>query len=870
MKRTFPPRFFARLLLIPLGLWLGGRAAWAATLSVTPSAISNQYAGMITLAITGLINGETVTMDKFLDANTNGVIDGGDLLMQRFQLTDNQVSLIGGATNVIVPGDSNPASSNITTRLNFERIDVEHIVGSYLFKLTSPSTRFTPVTTTFNVTNSAYLQSFTGQVRSNGTATLVANAIVVLLGTNTDGNNFVGGTVANNTGNYSFKVAPGSYQLAAFKSNFVGDFTVSAVAVGAGATVATNVNAIPATRTIAGRVADAANTNLPLPGILVFLESDGGFFALSFTDTNGNFSAPVTATSWQVSAQGQDAALHGYVSFQDASPVDTSTGNVANVNLLLPKGTAMIYGSIKDELGNPFTGADVFGEDRDTYQYESDAVSDANGNYAVAALAGNWSANLSNEDPRLTNYVYSGNNSSTLLANGQAVRQDFVLKLATNHITGYVRDNLSSPIAGVGVYAYATINGTNFSTGNALTDGNGNYTLNVVNGAWGVGVSCGCNDCNDSLSARGYQCVNNQNVNILNGNGVANFIAQPCGTLQVTMGSPLPGGQVGQFYQLQLQANGCNQPFYWDLAPGSLPLPGGLDMNSPNGYITGTPSSAGTFNFTLRVSDSTLATATLAVSLTITPAGVPLQVTTTSLPNRALNTFFSQPFNATGGQPAYSWSLSPGSAALPPGLNISSGGTLSGTPTNSGTFSFFVRVTDSLAATADQFLSLTITNGPLQVTTLTLPKGTVSGSYNAQLGAGGGQPPYRWTLPLGSAPLPPGLSLATNGIISGTCNTTGAFPFIVYLNDASSAFVYQPLQITVNPQPTLSSPAKPSATQFRFQVSGVAGQNYTIQVSTNLINWNSIAFTNAPTATFTVVLSQATNGPGFYRVMVGP
>ena len=89
------------------------------TLTVMPSAISNQYAGMITLAVTGLTNGETVTIDKFLDANANGVIDGGDLMVQRFQLTDGQMSLIGGKTNINVPGDSNPAVSNITTLLNF-------------------------------------------------------------------------------------------------------------------------------------------------------------------------------------------------------------------------------------------------------------------------------------------------------------------------------------------------------------------------------------------------------------------------------------------------------------------------------------------------------------------------------------------------------------------------------------------------------------------------------------------------------------------------------------------------------------------------------------------------------------------------------
>lgn len=123
------------------------------------------------------------------------------------------MSLIGGATNVNVPGDSNLAISNITTLLNFESIDTEHIVGSYFFKLSSPTSRFTPVTNSSNITNSAYLQSFTGRVRSNGTANAVANAIVVLLGTNSNGNSFIGGTVANNSGGKCFLSLLGAVEL---------------------------------------------------------------------------------------------------------------------------------------------------------------------------------------------------------------------------------------------------------------------------------------------------------------------------------------------------------------------------------------------------------------------------------------------------------------------------------------------------------------------------------------------------------------------------------------------------------------------------------------------------------------------------------
>ncbi len=84
-------------LLVPLAL-IGGliqtqttRAAVAFT--VTPAAVSNTYSGKITLQITGLTNTETVVVQKFFDANTNGVIDAGDSLWQQFNLKDGKASV---------------------------------------------------------------------------------------------------------------------------------------------------------------------------------------------------------------------------------------------------------------------------------------------------------------------------------------------------------------------------------------------------------------------------------------------------------------------------------------------------------------------------------------------------------------------------------------------------------------------------------------------------------------------------------------------------------------------------------------------------------------------------------------------------------
>ena len=85
-------KFILCLVLLKFGLF--DDSALAATFSVSPSTISNTYPGVITLQVTGLTNGETVVVQKFLDANTNGVIDAGDLLVQQFNCFGNARTLI--------------------------------------------------------------------------------------------------------------------------------------------------------------------------------------------------------------------------------------------------------------------------------------------------------------------------------------------------------------------------------------------------------------------------------------------------------------------------------------------------------------------------------------------------------------------------------------------------------------------------------------------------------------------------------------------------------------------------------------------------------------------------------------------------------
>ena len=155
--------------------------------------------------------------------------------------------------------------------------------------------------------------------------------------------------------------------------------------------------------------------------------------------------------------------------------------------------------------------------------------------------------------------------------------------------------------------------------------------------------------------------------------------------------SSLPAGSVNSPYSATLSATGGQLPYTWSVIAGSLPA--GLTLNASSGVISGTPTTAGTSNFTVQVSDSESppATATAPLSITILPQ---LMITTSSLPAATVNIPYSATLLATGGQLPYTWSVIQGS--LPAGLILNpSSGVISGTPTTPGTFNFTVQVTDS-------------------------------------------------------------------------------------------------------------------------------------------------------------------------------
>lgn len=88
----------------------------------------------------------------------------------------------------------------------------------------------------------------------------------------------------------------------------------------------------------------------------------------------------------------------------------------------------------------------------------------------------------------------------------------------------------------------------------------------------------------------------------------------------------------------------------------------------------------------------------------------PLTITTSTLANGTTGSSYSQTLQASGGALPYSWSIVSGLGNLPPGLGLNaSSGVISGTPTTTGTYSFTVRVTDTVPATAQKAISIVVT-----------------------------------------------------------------------------------------------------------------------------------------------------------------
>ncbi len=269
----------------------------------------------------------------------------------------------------------------------------------------------------------------------------------------------------------------------------------------------------------------------------------------------------------------------------------------------------------------------------------------------------------------------------------------------------------------------------------------------------------------------------------------------------------LTAGTVGSAYSQSISGSGGTAP-YGSYIVKTGALPAGLSLSS-GGVVSGTPTAGGTFTFTVQGTDSSTGSGPYSatsstISLTI---GAPtLSFTPTTLTGGTVGVAYSQSISGSGGTAPYgSFTLASGS--LPPGLSLGSGGTVSGTPTAAGTYTFTVSAQDSSTGSGPYSGTSSTISLTIGAPTLSLSPGAGAltaasrgSAYSQTFSTSGGTSPYTYSIAAGS--LPAGLTLSSGGVLSGTPTVEGNFSFTVTATDSSGGTPYSTSQaytLTVNP-----------------------------------------------------------------------
>lgn len=294
--------------------------------------------------------------------------------------------------------------------------------------------------------------------------------------------------------------------------------------------------------------------------------------------------------------------------------------------------------------------------------------------------------------------------------------------------------------------------------------------------------------------------------------------------IDFSLGPIVGASSTGRNTALGLSPTGGAGTHTWTLVSGTLPpgiqlsteanLSSGATSLAPAALLAGAPTTAGTYNFRIRVDDSTgnfgIRDGTWLVSpMRLTPVNSPFFANTSFAPGQiGLPYVFS--LSALNGQTPLTFTTDTGTL-LPPGVTLSAAGLLSGTPTAAGNFVLYYHITDAGGNVRYLSTSISVYPGPIGINTQAgtgslLPSGTVNTAYtlalNDLLSGGYGTPPFTWTVYDGT--LPPGLSIVpgsglVSATLSGTTTTAGTYTFSLLITDANAQHaLIKSLQLTVS------------------------------------------------------------------------
>lgn len=233
-------------------------------------------------------------------------------------------------------------------------------------------------------------------------------------------------------------------------------------------------------------------------------------------------------------------------------------------------------------------------------------------------------------------------------------------------------------------------------------------------------------------------------------------------------------------YSQTLAASGGTAPYAFAVTAGALPA--GVNL-AADGTLSGTPTSGGSFAFTVTTTDASTGTGPFAGSqnYSLTVVVPDIQITPAALAQGTTRVTYSQTLTAAGGVAPYSFAVTAG--ALPGGITLAADGTLAGTTTQAGDFAFTATATDANGNSGEQAYTLVFETPAIAISPTDLPVGTAGVAYAQALSASGGVAPYTYAVTAGA--LPAGITLAADGTLSGTTAESGNFAFTTTATDAN-------------------------------------------------------------------------------------